>query len=450
LFEQSLSGSSGDSASGGAEAGESGGVELGGYVRGDFFAGQVPDSKRWEMKAGYGEVSLKLGYKHGSSGSAFAEPRFRYGQQGPEKRLFVDLREAYVNGYFGPLDIRLGQQIIVWGRADALNPTNNLTPVDLRVRSPNEDDRRVGNVGARMFLNFDPFRLEGVWMPLYRPAELPITLPEYVQLSDDHLPSPQLQNSTQGARLHLELPSVDMSVSYVYGFAPLPGLVFDRIQWDSYQPIVLNRRTYKHHVVGFDFATSIGEELGIRGEAAFRNPLHYKRWIFTPKPDIQYVVGLDRNFGSISVIVQYMGRTAFDWVKRYPGVLPSGTDPRLFRTYDPASPMAVEIDEEVRAYLETELAQKNQLIFSQTEKQQHLVSARIEWKTLHDTLSVSALGLVNVSTEEWLVFPKIAYQISDALSASVGAEILRGPDDTLFGFIDEQLSAGYAELKASF
>ena len=62
------------------------------------------------------------------------------------------MREAYVNAYLGPFDLRLGKQIIVWGRADALNPTNNLTPVDFRIRSPLEDDIRLGNVGARAFL----------------------------------------------------------------------------------------------------------------------------------------------------------------------------------------------------------------------------------------------------------------------------------------------------------
>ena len=75
--------------------------------------------------------------------------------------------------YLGPVDLRLGQQIIVWGRADALNPTNNLTPVDFRIRSPIEDDIRLGNVGARAFLRLSPVRLEGVWMPVYLPTELP-------------------------------------------------------------------------------------------------------------------------------------------------------------------------------------------------------------------------------------------------------------------------------------
>ena len=170
LFEQSLAEGSADDAVGGAPASS---YDLSGYVRGDLFVGKVPGFSQGIVKAGYGELALKLRAKKEPYGDAFAEARFRYGLEGEEQRLLVDLREAYVSAYAGPLDLRIGQQIIIWGRADAFNPTNNVTPFDLRVRSPVEDDRRVGNVGARAFLNLSPVRLEGIWMPLYVPSELP-------------------------------------------------------------------------------------------------------------------------------------------------------------------------------------------------------------------------------------------------------------------------------------
>jgi hypothetical protein len=44
----------------------------------------------------------------------------------------------------------------------------------------------------------------------------------------------------------------------------------------------------------------------------------------------------------------------------------------------------------------------------------------------------------------------VSYKITDALSTSVGAEIYGGPKSTLFGLIDAELSAGYAELRYSF
>jgi hypothetical protein len=69
---------------------------------------------------------------------------------------------------------------------------------------------------------------------------------------------------------------------------------------------------------------------------------------------------------------------------------------------------------------------------------------------MHDTLSLSALGMYNVSTQEWFVSPKIKYQFSDSMSGSVGAEIYNGPENTLLDYLDEQLTAGFAELRFSY
>jgi hypothetical protein len=96
------------------------------------------------------------------------------------------------------------------------------------------------------------------------------------------------------------------------------------------------------------------------------------------------------------------------------------------------------------------LRAKNQILFSQLHRTQNMASVRLEWLTLHETLSLSALGFANFSTQEWLLFPKIGYNITDNLSATVGAEIYQGPDDTLFGVIKSELSAGYAELRMAF
>jgi hypothetical protein len=455
LFEQAQA----EANAGDGEAGSGLPFDLNGYVRGDAYIGKVPAGDgRWETKAAYGEFALKVRTKKTTYGDAYAETRFRYGLQSEQTSAVVDVREAYVNGYFGPLDIRLGQQVIVWGRADAFNPTNNLTPFDLRVRSPNEDDRRLGNVAARAFLNFAPFRIEGVWVPLYKPAEIPtVALPWYVDFNDTDFPPPDLSKGTEGVRVHLEFPSFEMSASYLYGYAPLPGLALSEVVLATQTPIHVKRQAYDHHVVGMDFSTAIGDFLGLRGEAAFRYPMHFRSRIHAPNPDLQYVLGLDRTFGSVSIIAQYMGRYTFDWKREQSQ--PADPDSILALTDDRWAPWNIE-NESAATIEETltqatltansELLVRNQMLFSQLERVQHLASVRIEWLALHDTLSLSALGFLNFSTEEWLLFPKLGYQVTDSLSTSVGAEFYGGPTGTLFGLIDAELSAGYAELRYSF
>jgi len=450
LFEQSLSAPAAAAAAPASTAGATAPAAAppftwSGYGRGDFYAGKEPGSDAANMKAAYGELSLKVTSAKERYGDAFAEVRARYGLQGDQQQLFPELREAYVNGYVGPVSIRLGQQIIVWGRADAFNPTNNITPFDLRIRSPIEDDRRVGNVGARVFVNFAPFRLEGVWMPLYVPSELPsVFLPQFVTYGPTNFPPPELQNGLEAARLHLELPAFEASVSYLYGFAPLPGLQLASLTIDPTNPSVqVARVAYNQHVGGMDFSTTIGDLLAIRGEAALRWPMNYAAKSYAARPDAQYVLGVDRSFGPVSVIAQYMGRYVIDWQPQNGPPTPIDPSQLMMTSSVPAV-------EEATYLINLELAKVNQMLFSQLAQVQHLATVRVEWLTAHETLSFSALGMMNFTTQEWLAAPKIGYRFSDAITAYAGAEIFGGPVGTLFGLIAAELSAGYVELRLTF
>ncbi|HTB58676.1 MAG TPA: DUF1302 family protein [Polyangia bacterium] len=460
LFEQSnAAAAAGPSASAGPAPSAAGPFTLTGYMRGDMFAGKVSGQDAAELKAGYGELDLTLRTAKETYGDGFAEARIRYGLQADGvQATVVDLREAYVNAYLGPLDLRIGQQIIVWGRADALNPTNNLTPLDFRIHSPIEDDIRVGNAGARAFLRFAPFRLEGVWMPLYLPTELPVVqLPQYVSYGAPLFPSFNLKDGTEAVRLHLEVPAIEMSVSYLHGYAPLPGLTLTGLTLTAttdaagnFTPgatppsILVSRTAYEQQVLGFDFSTSLGEVATLRGEAAYRRPYNWAVPVdrHIAYPDLQYTIGADHTFGSLSVIVQYMGRYVFDWQKQ------SGPAGPLDTAMLPTEPMSN--SRAVSDDINSVLAQTNQILFSQTAQIQHLATLRFEWLTLHETLSISSLCLYNFTTREWLVTPRIGYRLSDAMTIYAGAQVFHGPADTLFGIIDAELSAGYAELRYTF
>ena len=417
-------------------------------MRGDAFVGKVPGFSQGLVTAGYGELALKLDAKAGEHGAALAELRARYGQQGQVRDLFLELREAYVDLYAGPLDLRVGQQIIVWGRADAFNPTNTLTAVDWRVRSPIEDDRRLGNLAVRAHVQVARVvRLEGVWVPLYRATEYPpLPVDEYVTVGED-FPQPELAKGALGTRAHLELADFEGSLSYVHGHAPLPGLALrDFTAGEDPPEVRVDRTPYAQHVVGLDFATAFGDVLALRGEAAYRHPIDHAQHVYAARPDVQYVLGVDRAFGAVSVIVQYMGRVVLDW-EREDGP-EDAIEPAALARFMPPLPRSLQ--RSITGSIEEQLAARNQVLFSQTERVQHLVSARVEWVTWQDTLSLSALGMVNFSTQEWLVFPKIGYRISDAMTTYLGAEVYVGPDGTLLDLIDEHLTAGYAELRASF
>jgi hypothetical protein len=273
-------------------------------------------------------------------------------------------------------------------------------------------------------------------------------VPEYVRFYPNRFPSAGLTEGLGAGRLHLELPAFETSVSYLYGYAPLPGFELTSFTGGENTAYVGARRTaYQHHVVGFDFSTAFGDAFALRGEAAYRRPTgDWEGRYYAPRPDVQYVLGVDRTFGSVNVIAQYMGRFVFDWELEEP--VEELTFQALRMQSDPIPEGSTR--DRIEASLQQQFARTNQILFSQRAEVQHMATLRIEWLLAHDTLSLSALGMVNFTTEEWLLFPKVAYKLSDSLSATLGGEVFVGPDRTLFGLIDETLSAGYAELKYAF
>ncbi len=462
LFEQAVSGEldTDDEAEESEEGGEgkssglgfsSGGFnfELNGYVRGDLYVGRIPDTHSAEIKSGYGEAAFKLRVRKGSYGDAYSEIRLRQGYEYGEPITEFDLREAYINLFAGPFDFRLGQQIVAWGRADAMNPTDNVTPRSMRLKSPNEDDRRLSNFALRTFANMAPVRLEGVWVPFFRPSELPpVQLGPTVRLNADNgqYPDANVKHGTFAGRLHLELPSFEASVSYLYGHATFPGVVFeDATATNDGLAVTIATAAFTHQVVGFDFAATAGEWFGLRGEAAYKRPFGYGGNGHIPNPDVQAVFGIDREFfGEFSVIAQYYGRYVFHHRKAKASAMPEIS----------AQALAGMTDDTLDSLVETNSASlllaKNQMIAGQQEEWQHSAIVRLEWKLLQETLSLEALGMVNFITEEVMLRPKVAYDITDAFTITAGAEVYLGPDDSLYGSVEEVQSAGYTELIVSF
>ncbi len=95
--------------------------------------------------------------------------------------------------------------------------------------------------------------------------------------------------------------------------------------------------------------------------------------------------------------------------------------------------------------------EKNNRMFSGQQNQvSHMLSFRSVLSLLHETLFLELFASYNLTTEELLLRPKVFYDITDALTVTLAAEFFTGPDETLYGTIDEQSSAAILELKASF
>lgn len=416
LFEEAVSGDPQD-----ADVTQQNTYELSGYLRGLIYGGESPGSDEVETKSSYAEIALKLRVRQHALGDGFAEMRFRRGYEFGKAVSEVKLREAYVNTYVGKFDFRIGHQIVAWGRADGFNPTDNITPKNMLIRSPDEDDRRMGNFLLRSFFNSHPVRLEAIWVPVYTASVLATDiapLPPGIALGSPDYPNADLENSAFALRGNVELASLDGSISYFNGYNSFPGIGFDGIR--------IVPEAYRVIVVGADFSTTISSLMGFRGEFAYQGPHEdHEKNVHIPNPDLQYVIGGDKEFGDLSVLIQYMGRYVFDFTE-----LP---EPRNLV--------------EIPAY---EIALKNRIYVHQQDEVSHSVSFRTAWKLMHEMLNIEVLGMYDFTTEELLLRPKVSYSIADALTVTAGLERYSGPADTIFGKIDSYLNALYIQLKSSF
>lgn len=375
---------------------------LGGYVKSAGYFGERETEDEYYTKKAFGEVSLSLEAKKGDVARGYSVIRFKKGISEDKDLEEFDIREGYVEIFRDDLELSIGQQIVVWGRADGINPTNVITPRDMTVFSSDEDDKRLSSFLFRSFYNLSPVRFEAIWLPV---AEADVTPMPY----ELEKPKSDLKNSSGAFKISLNYPSFDGSISYFNGYSKQAGIIF------SENPV---RKMHRMHMIGADFSTTVSS-YGLRGEIAYKIPFDEDK-AEVPKKELHYILGVDREIGDFSVICQYIGK--------------------YIENFD-------ELDTNSPTY-QSDLM--NRLAFSQTDEISHTVSLRLKQSFLYETLDTEIAGFYNFTTEEYIVRPKIDYEFTDAVSIITGAEIYGGESGSFFDMIDKKLSNVYTELKVSF
>ncbi len=241
-----------------------------------------------------------------------------------------EIREAYLDIYgflTKDLDIRIGRQRIAWGTADKINPTDNINPDDF------EDiwdiGRHLGSDGIKATYYLGNFTIQGVFVPNFNPAVLP--LPKWssvlippVQIIDggkefklrnfqDRIIMPGnniKENMIAGIRISTNLAGYDFSLSYLYGRDDLPIINYLRIENITFEKeidVFANLIYPRIKVLGADFSGSIGD-VGIWGEAGFFFPEEVtlktsylglytiESTALRDTPYLKYTIGIDYTF----------------------------------------------------------------------------------------------------------------------------------------------------------
>ena len=90
------------------------------------------------------------------------------------RELLADYSDTYVRYRSGDTRLTLGAQTIIWGRADEIPLADRVSRVDLtRFVLDDLPDRRRAQLAARWEQTFGEYKLDAVFLPVFRGAQLP-------------------------------------------------------------------------------------------------------------------------------------------------------------------------------------------------------------------------------------------------------------------------------------
>jgi hypothetical protein len=327
------------------------------------------------------------------------------------------LREAYVDIIGDDYELRLGRQLIIWGRADRFNPTDNLTPRDFNFLTYDAQGQRFGALGAtgRYYLN-DSISAFAAVLPWFKSSRLPDGLVPgrggslAHRKPDDGLGNPQL-----ALKLERAGQAMDGSLSFYRGFATSPAL---NIGGGS-DPAFVNPEI---RVYGGDFAAA-WRSRGFRGEIAYTDYRGETRFPAGtgPHDNVFAVLGVEHEvLGDSTLLVQGLLRHVFDFV-------PARSLPGQLR----------------------ELALANDTIFRQFDETQVGMTASLVSRFRNDTLKTELAGAVYFDSWDFVLRPRLEYAITDEWRLLGVVELFRGPQESNFGSL-RKASRLFVELRYGF
>jgi hypothetical protein len=212
----------------------------------------------------------------------------------------LDLYEGYLFHATPDWDLRLGRQIVRWGKTDQISPVDNVNPQDMReFFVPELEDRKIPNWMARMRLFPGDVTLEGIFIPFFEENEFDFSGTTWALLGNqpselrikESKPGKGLDNADLGLRTSVSLAGWDVAASYLYATEKSP-----RLRFDPANPAgpTLHADYQRQHIWAVEFETT-ADKFGFRGEGAYfdKQTLNTESLDSVAKPVLHYVLGVD-------------------------------------------------------------------------------------------------------------------------------------------------------------
>jgi hypothetical protein len=350
----------------------------------------VLSSQDFEYAMMQNTFDLSLEY-YGENSAFLVNPYFNYDL---DKELTINLREAYIDLYLEDADLRIGQQQIIWGKANGAFITDVVSPKNLQeFLLPDFIEIRLGVTALNLnyYKNDSTYQL--IWVPIFTPNTLPektsiwnLNDIDFSQSADDIDIS--LKNSEIFARYSLYTPKID--------FELMGGYMFD----DEPTPIGGGEFThYRTSIIGGSLSSTLGDVI-IRSEGALYNGKHVNASI--EMDYLHYMVGLDYKINGWNFSAQFIQKVYLDYKDDNPDI----------------------------------------------NKWQNTLTFMTNKEFLENTLRLELFTYLEFNDLNALIRPKVTYDLSDDINLIFGSNIFLGDSGT-FGQFDDNDTI-YAKIELSF
>jgi hypothetical protein len=362
--------------------------------------------------------TLDLRFEHSKDNVFFKANPYLYHYS--DKELELGLRELYMDIYFSAMDIRIGKQQIIWGKADGVFITDIVSPKDLSEFLLRDfSEIRVGVTSVKLDYYIGNKTFELVWIPVFTSTQFPdknsiwrsepqFRLPYGFDYSKNEVPE-KLKNGEIFAKFSMLSSAVDFEIMTGYAWDDDPTMhtkkLFDQ---SSMQPdsILVMPEHHRLSIFGGSFSTTV-DPFVVRGEGAFysgkyfvsENPLIPNGT--AKKNYIHYLIGLDYTGSDIKLSAQFIQQAILNY-----------DDPLVQDQFENTMTLLASMD------------------------------------FLRETLFVELFSYIGLNNGDALVRPKITYDLTDGFELLFGANLFFGEEGT-FGQYDNN-DMIYSKIKYSF
>jgi hypothetical protein len=186
-------------------------------LRSDVWSGsrQLDDAGGLAQASAWGSAKLDLDAAGTVAGSGWLREQSRKDYDTPRGRV----RELYWRYNKEPVELRIGRQMVVWGRADGVNPTDNLSPRDFTLLAPEDGDLRYGNEVTQLIGNTGIGNFSGLFFPHAASHTIPLPPQPNVSYAVE-----KPHQSQWALKWEASGNGIDGSLSYFNGIDPMPDL----------------------------------------------------------------------------------------------------------------------------------------------------------------------------------------------------------------------------------